>query len=81
MQAEIELYEAIIQTENAEKKANSVDDYMQAFLPLIPSINSFFSEVLVMDENESIRQNRLSLLKRISDYLRGVVDLSHMEGF
>jgi glycyl-tRNA synthetase beta subunit len=59
----------------------SVDDFLNAFLPMIPAINRFFDEVLVMDELAIHRQNRLGMLQRISALAEGVADMSRLEGF
>jgi glycyl-tRNA synthetase beta subunit len=37
--------------------------------------------VLVMDENQKIRENRLGLLQTISNLAAGTADLSKLEGF
>jgi glycyl-tRNA synthetase beta subunit len=44
-------------------------------------VNLFFEEVLVMAEDEKVRNNRLGLLQRIANLTTGVVDLSFLEGF
>ncbi|MFN3309201.1 MAG: glycine--tRNA ligase subunit beta [Anaerolineales bacterium] len=75
------LYDALRQAENVPRQPASVDDFLNAFLPLIPPINRFFDEVLVMCEDQSLRQNRLALLQRIVSLAEGVADLSHLEGF
>jgi glycyl-tRNA synthetase beta subunit len=48
---------------------------------MVPVINIFFDEVLVMDEDQSLRENRLGLLQRIAGLSVGIVDLSYLEGF
>ncbi|MCB0154633.1 MAG: glycine--tRNA ligase subunit beta, partial [Anaerolineae bacterium] len=48
---------------------------------LVDPINSFFDEVMVMADDEVIRQNRLALLQGIRDVTRGYADLSHLQGF
>ncbi len=58
-----------------------VDDFLSAFLPMIPVINRFFDTVLVMAEDVPLRQNRLGLLQRITALADGVADLSKLEGF
>jgi glycyl-tRNA synthetase beta subunit len=58
-----------------------VDDFFNAFFPLIPSINRFFDGVLVMADDPRLRQNRLGLLQRIASLASGVADLSRLEGF
>jgi glycyl-tRNA synthetase len=47
----------------------------------MPEINRFFDEVLVMVEEDAIRENRLGLLQRVAALPRGIVDLSFLEGF
>ena len=47
----------------------------------IPSINAFFDKVLVMAEEEQVRQNRLALVGQIANLSTGIADLSKLEGF
>jgi len=48
---------------------------------LVPAINTFFDNVLVMAEDAALRQNRLGLLQGIVALLRKHADLSALEGF
>ncbi|MBN1217374.1 MAG: glycine--tRNA ligase subunit beta [Anaerolineae bacterium] len=48
---------------------------------LVRPINTFFDKVLVMDEDETIRQNRLALLQDIRDLTKGYADFSELQGF
>ena len=48
---------------------------------LIGPINAFFDGVLVMAEDESVRQNRLALLQDIRDLTKDYADFSHLQGF
>jgi glycyl-tRNA synthetase beta subunit len=48
---------------------------------VIPVINRFFDEVLVMTEETVQRENRLGLLQRVSALADGVADMSRLEGF
>ncbi|MFC1974859.1 glycine--tRNA ligase subunit beta, partial [Chloroflexota bacterium] len=48
---------------------------------LVDPINSFFDSVLVMDEDEAVRQNRLALLQDIQDLTKGYADFSELQGF
>lgn len=59
----------------------SVDDFFDAFTPMIPVITNFFDDVLVMVEDQQLRGNRLGLLQRIVSLAAGVADLSKLEGF
>jgi glycyl-tRNA synthetase len=78
---ERDLYEALTQAEAAPRRAGSVDDFLGAFLPMIPTINRFFDEVLVMAEDAVVRENRLALLQRVAALAKGVADFSLLEGF
>jgi glycyl-tRNA synthetase len=58
-----------------------VDEFLNIVVRLIPSINAFFDKVLVMAEEEKVRQNRLALVGEIADLSKGIADLSKLEGF
>jgi len=75
------LYEALGTAEALDCRTGSVDDFLNAFVPMIPSIDKFFDDVLVMDEDQDVRENRLVLLLRIATLSDGVLDLSKLEGF
>jgi len=79
--AETELWQAIQQAEAAPRRAGSVEDVLQAFVPLMPVINRFFEAVLVMAEEPQVRANRLGLLQRVAALPAGAADLSPLEGF
>lgn len=80
-EAERGLYASLLEAEKKARVAGSVDDLFNAFVPMIASINTFFDKVLVMAEDEKVRQNRLGLLQRIAALAKGVADLSKLEGF
>jgi glycyl-tRNA synthetase len=73
------LYQAI--RDNVKSKPTTVDEFLNIVVKLIPSINAFFDKVLVMAEDEKIRQNRLALVGQIAGLSRGIADLSKLEGF
>jgi len=81
--AEAGLYSALLQAEKSVQSTqiNSVDSFLTAFLPMIPEVNRFFTEVLVMAEDATLRQNRLALLQRIVTLGSSVADMSRLEGF
>jgi len=64
-----------------ERRNGSIADFFQIFMPLVPVINQFFEEVLVMAENPKVRQNRLGMLQQIAFLASGVADFSQLEGF
>ncbi len=75
---EKQLYQAL----NAQRStSNNVDEFLNAVVALIPSINAFFDKVLVMAEDEKVRQNRLALVGQIANLSHGLADLSKLEGF
>jgi glycyl-tRNA synthetase len=68
-----------------ERSEASLDGTVKAFVGALrgaePAITSFFDGVLVMDDDEAVRQNRLALVQRVVALADGLVDLSYLEGF
>jgi glycyl-tRNA synthetase len=60
---------------------SDVDRLLTALWPMIPTINGFFDDVLVMHEDETLRENRLALLQAIWALSDGIVDVTRLEGF
>jgi glycyl-tRNA synthetase len=60
---------------------SDVDRLLTALHPMIPAIDRFFDEVLVMHEDQALRENRLGLLQDIWDLSQGIVDVTRLEGF
>ena len=54
---------------------------MAALRQMQPAISRFFEDVLVMDEDRAVRENRLALLQHIANLPAGIADLSALEGF
>ncbi len=75
------LFDALQTAESAKRPPGSVNDFLTAFEPMIPAIDKFFEDVLVMVEDEKVRDNRLALLQRIAALADGVADMSKLEGF
>lgn len=59
----------------------SVASFVSALADMEPAISQFFDNVLVMDEDVQVRQNRLALLQKITGLAQGIADLSYLEGF
>jgi len=78
---EQELFKALEKAEKIKRTEGSVDDFLNAFVPMIPAVNAFFDKVLVMAEDKKLQENRLGILQRIAALSRGVADLSKLEGF
>jgi glycyl-tRNA synthetase beta subunit len=60
---------------------NDVNEFLATVAILIPAINGFFDKVLVMAEDEKVKQNRLALVGQIASLSKGMADLSKLEGF
>ncbi|MBN2399417.1 MAG: glycine--tRNA ligase subunit beta [Candidatus Aminicenantes bacterium] len=59
-------------------------NYLQASSEILEMkliIDRFFDKILVMDENESLRKNRVALLQRVDELLSGVADFSLLVEF
>ena len=80
-QVEKDLFAAVKKAESAKRESGSVEDFLKTFMPIIPAISAFFEGVMVMDDDEKLRQNRLGLLQRVVALADGVADFSKMEGF
>ena len=80
-ESERSLHAALIKAEGEMGAVKTVDAFLNAFLPMVPAVNTFFDEVLVMSDDLATRHNRLGLLQRIAGLAHGVVDLSTLEGF
>lgn len=78
---EHDLLAALSKAEAAPRRPGSVDDTLNAFLPMIPEINRYFDGVLVMVDDLPLRQNRLGLLQRIAALTERVADMTRLEGF
>jgi glycyl-tRNA synthetase len=79
--AEKALFDSLVTAENKPRSPGSVDDFLGAFTPMIPDINQFFDQVLVMVDDRKIRQNRLGVLQRVAALADEVVEMSRLEGF
>jgi glycyl-tRNA synthetase len=60
---------------------SDVDRFLIAVRAMIPAINQFFDDVLVMHEDPALRESRLGLLQDIQDLSQGIVDVTRLEGF
>jgi glycyl-tRNA synthetase len=76
---EKKLYNAL--QKNAKTQPTNIDEFLTIVVKLIPSINAFFDKVLVMAEDQAVRENRLGLVGQVAGLARGLADLSKLEGF
>jgi glycyl-tRNA synthetase beta chain len=82
-EAEKTLYEALQDAEglvgDALKKGNYAEVTKLYAEKLYDRISVFFDQVLVNDENEQVRLNRLTLMRRINKlYAHSIAELSHL---
>ena len=75
------LYQAYVACQEQVGSQSSIDQLFTAFQPMIEPITAFFDDVLVMAEDETLRENRLALLQHIAALTEGIVDLTRVEGF
>lgn len=71
---------AVTQTAVAQADG-TLTTFLNSLRQMQPAITTFFDNVLVMDEDAAVKQNRLALLQAIAHLPNGIVDLSELEGF
>ncbi len=74
------LWQSYQQAAQAISAASSLSKFVDAFAPLVPQIDLFFDNVMVMAEDEAVRDNRLSLMVALADLTAGIVDLTKIQG-
>jgi len=80
-EVEHRLYQTLQSVEKEFYPAVQRGDYIYAcesFSTVIPVLNQFFNDVLVMTDSELVRNNRLSVLKRIVKLWQPIADLSQI---
>lgn len=80
--AEISLHAAIVKLENEIQPFLKKGDYAEVLTRLAAlrtPVDKFFDEVLVMDENPAVRNNRLALLQNLNQLFLHTADLSHIQ--
>ncbi len=79
---ERELYQKLKKIETKVKRLLKKQRYLEAYQALSTlkeSIHTFFEEVLVMNEDESLRANRLALLKRTGRLFSSIADFTELQ--
>ena len=62
-------------------EAGTINVLLNEVEQMVPNINDFFDNVLVMDKDTAVKENRLAILQMISGSPTGIADLSQLEGF
>ncbi|XP_064995666.1 glycine--tRNA ligase, chloroplastic/mitochondrial 2 isoform X3 [Musa acuminata AAA Group] len=78
---ELALWSAYLEVTSKVHHGISMDSFFQASLLLLQPLEDFFDNVFVMVEDETIKNNRLAILKKIADLPKGIADLSVLPGF
>jgi glycyl-tRNA synthetase beta chain len=79
--AERTLADALGQAERRmDEAAGDVSAMLAAARDLVPPVNAFFEEVLVMAEEEAVRRNRLALVARVAACLGRLGDFEQLPG-
>jgi len=81
--AEVRLFDSMRGLRDSVAAATAAREYTSALgqlAQLRPAVDAFFDQVLVMDENARLRDNRLSLLAQLQALFAGIADLSRLPG-
>ena len=82
-EVEKSLFKAIVDAESKVKSHIESNDFSGALLVLAglrKPVDAFFEKVLVNDDNNAVRANRLSILQRITTVTGRVADFSKLAG-
>jgi glycyl-tRNA synthetase beta chain len=82
-ESEKELYNKFIEIKDKFKQFIENKDYDKALglmLELKPYIDRLFDNVMIMVEDEKLKNNRLTLLKEINDLFRNIADFTKLIG-
>jgi Glycyl-tRNA synthetase, beta subunit len=77
--AEKELYETFLKIQKQVEPALKMSNFQQVFSlisTLRQPIDNFFNSIMVMVDDEKVRNNRLALLAQISSFVNQIADLS-----
>jgi glycyl-tRNA synthetase len=78
---EVQLYQAVCQAEASLSQSASFENALVQVEGLVEPINAFFDKVLVMVEDQALRETRLGVLQRIAGLMKTYADFSKLEGF
>ncbi|PID46573.1 MAG: glycine--tRNA ligase subunit beta [Proteobacteria bacterium] len=80
---ETALYEAIQQQQAKTAPlmaANAYTDALTSLAAIRPQVDTFFDDVMIMSDDESLKNNRLALLTLLRELFLQVADLSSLQG-
>jgi glycyl-tRNA synthetase len=80
--ASTHLYQALKKARTTISERNpTINEVLEGIQTLVSDINTFFDKVLVMAQDQAVRENRLGLLQEIASLTKGVADFTKLEGF
>ena len=80
--ASTRLYQALKKARTTiPEQSPTINEVLGAIQTLVSEINTFFDGVLVMAQDQAVRENRLGLLQEIASLTEGVADFTKLEGF
>lgn len=75
------LYATVLKAEASLAGSFDLEMALEQISLLVTPINGFFDKVLVMAEEQALRESRLGILQRIAGLMKPYADLSKLEGF
>ncbi len=75
------LFDSLQKAQQSLEKKPDFANALGQIEQLVPVINGFFDKVLVMVEDEALRNTRLGMLQAIAGLLKPFADISRLEGF
>lgn len=63
---------------NTIQDSNDYNKYLEALIAINPSVEKFFNDVLVMDKDEKVKENRLALLTLLKNKYEKLTDFSKL---
>jgi len=75
------LFERVQQAQQSLKTQPTFENALGQIEKLVTVINAFFDKVLVMVDDEALRNTRLGMLQEIAGLLKPFADISRLEGF
>lgn len=63
---------------NTVKESDDYKQYLESLIAINPSVEKFFEDVLVMDKDETIKENRLALLTLLKKKYENLTDFSKL---
>jgi len=56
--------------------ARDYNNALQSFAAMAPELETFFDEVMVMVDDEAVRKNRMSLLRKVGNAVGRIADVT-----